>query len=117
MVIKGPKDAKNVLDIFKKDRKYIFLGASKSTSSSPFKWFDGTPVDQFNNWAEDQPDSPHSQYCLRMDWDDGSKWRDIECGSESNFAVICQQNKPNTGCKLCESRGSIFVINITYYNK
>ena len=91
--IKGAKDAKNVISIFKGDRTNIFLGGTKQSGSEEFKWFDGSLVDQFHHWERDQPDSPNTQFCLRMDYDDDSNWRDMGCDENHSVqAVLCQRN-------------------------
>ena len=94
--LKGPQDVQNVFGIFRSDNVNIFLGGTKQSRSEDFKWFDQSLVDQYHNWARNQPDNSYTQFCLRMDYDDNSRWRDIECDDSSVKAVVCQLNDPGT---------------------
>ena len=48
-------------------------------------------MDEYDGWTRGQPDSPSSQFCLRMDYDDDGEYRDIECYEDSGVkAVLCQ---------------------------
>ena len=91
--VKGPNDAKNIYKIFNQDSTNIFLSGKKTSSSGSWTWADGSPVDQYDGWTRGQPDSPSSQFCLRMDYDDDGEYRDIECEEDSGVkAVLCQNN-------------------------
>lgn len=91
--VKGPNDAKNIYKIFNQDSTNIFLSGRKTSSSGSWTWADGSPVDQYDGWTRGQPDSPSSQFCLRMDYDDDGEYRDIECEEDSGVkAVLCQNN-------------------------
>ena len=93
MDVKGPNDAKNIYKIFNQDSTNIFLSGRKTSSSGSWTWADGSPVDQYDGWTRGQPDSPSSQFCLRMDYDDDGEYRDIECEEDSGVkAVLCQNN-------------------------
>ena len=102
--VKGPNDAKNIYKIFNQDSTNIFLSGKKTSSSGSWTWADGSPVDQYDGWTRGQPDSPSSQFCLRMDYDDDGEYRDIECEEDSGVkAVLCQNNVEGMyifqGCK------------------
>ena len=116
--MKGPKDARNIHNIIFRDQAYIFLGATKKFSRDTWKWIDGSPVDQFYHWKSGQPDTPNSQFCLRMDYDDDSKWRDIECYKNTHVdAVLCQQETPGIVYRQQHDSNSITTLISLFYSR
>ena len=87
--MKGFIDAENIHNIIRSDSKGIFLGGTRKSASDPWKWNDGSPVNQFNHFVTGES-SNRGQRCLVMKHDDDSKFRDAYCNAHRN-AILCQR--------------------------
>lgn len=96
--VKGPFDAKNVYKNVDGKSEYTFLSGTKASAEDSWKWVDGSSITQYDGWLKGQPDDPQNQFCLRMDYGDAGKYRDVECNLDDHRAnaVLCQSNAEGT---------------------
>ena len=68
-----------------------------SCKQAHWEWADGTPVEDYTNWAPNEPTGDSD--CARMN--SNGLWKDIKC--ETQFAYICEQPMSSEYVHVCRA--------------
>ena len=68
----------------------LFINSIANTAEGGFRWQDDSPVD-YENWANNQPNNPLLQRCVRMYPNIYGQWKDDVCIFASNYVCMMPQ--------------------------
>lgn len=81
--------------MFVEGAKDVWIGLDDRDEEGTYVWSDGTPLGDYANWAEDQPDNGASgegdveEDCTEMNTYFEGKWNDLDCGT-AYLGFVCE---------------------------
>lgn len=82
-------------DMFVSGAKDVWIGLGDADSEGDHVWPDGTPLDGYTNWADNQPDNGGTgadavdEDCVELGQFNDGKWNDQDCSLEY-LGFICE---------------------------